>query len=104
TGSEGTPVTPARGSSAGPRTSRRRSMTLIVACVAVPLLGSTPDSQSRPERFSDVTETVDISFEHAASKTALKFLPETMGGGVALLDYDGDGRLDVFFTNGAAID
>ena len=27
-----------------------------------------------------------------------------MGGGVALLDYDNDGRLDMFFTNGARID
>ena len=27
-----------------------------------------------------------------------------MGGGVALLDYDNDGRLDIFFTNGAKID
>ena len=27
-----------------------------------------------------------------------------MGGGVAILDYDNDGRLDVFFTNGAKID
>ena len=27
-----------------------------------------------------------------------------MGGGVALLDYDNDGRLDIFFTNGARID
>ena len=31
-------------------------------------------------------------------------LVETMGGGVALLDYDNDGRLDVFFTNGAKLD
>ena len=27
-----------------------------------------------------------------------------MGGGVALLDYDNDGRLDVFFTNGAKLE
>ena len=33
-----------------------------------------------------------------------KYLPETMGGGVALLDYDNDGRLDIFFVNGAKID
>ena len=33
-----------------------------------------------------------------------KYLIETMGGGVALLDYDNDGRLDMFFTNGAQLD
>lgn len=38
-----------------------------------------------------------------ASPTSQKYLLETMGGGVALLDYDGDGRMDIFFTNGAAL-
>src|SRR5206468_2880321 len=33
-----------------------------------------------------------------------KYLIETMGGGVAFLDYDNDGRLDMFLTNGALID
>jgi hypothetical protein len=47
---------------------------------------------------------VDIDFTHANSPTTRKYLPETMGGGVALLDYDNDGRLDIFFVNGAKID
>src|SRR5437667_4444125 len=45
-----------------------------------------------------------IDFRHANSPTRNKYLPETMGGGVALLDYDNDGRLDIFFTNGAKFD
>ena len=60
---------------------------------------------SAPEvRFTDVTRAVGIDFEHASSATSSKYLLETMGGGVALFDYDNDGRLDVFFTNGAKID
>jgi hypothetical protein len=47
---------------------------------------------------------VDIDFVHANSPTSRKYLPETMGGGVAVLDYDNDGRLDIFFVNGAKID
>jgi hypothetical protein len=61
-----------------------------------------PQSPS-PVTFADVTAQSGINFRHSASATSQKYLPETMGGGVALFDYDGDGRLDLFFTNGARI-
>ncbi len=48
-------------------------------------------------------EAVPIDFRHQASKTPHKHLIEAMGAGVALLDYDGDGFLDIFFVNGAAL-
>ena len=55
-------------------------------------------------QFTDITQAVRIDFKHENSATSNKYLIETMGGGVALLDYDNDGRLDIFFTNGAKID
>src|SRR5437660_182385 len=61
-----------------------------------------PQAQS-PVTFTDITAQSGVTFRHAASPTSQKYLPETMGGGVALFDYDNDGRLDIFFTNGAAL-
>jgi hypothetical protein len=53
--------------------------------------------------FTDITELSRVAFTHENSATVSKYLIETMGGGVALVDYDNDGRLDIFFTNGALI-
>src|SRR5262245_2169069 len=54
--------------------------------------------------FQDVTAKAKVPFKNAASHTSQKYLPETMGGGVAVFDYNNDGRLDLFFVNGASIE
>ena len=53
--------------------------------------------------FEDVTASSQLNFKHENSATTNKYLIETMGGGVAVFDYDNEGWLDVFFTNGAKL-
>lgn len=53
--------------------------------------------------FADSTEQLGIPFLYRSSHTSKKYLVETMGAGVALFDYDNDGRLDVYFVNGAPL-
>src|SRR5205085_11369178 len=57
-----------------------------------------------PITFEDITKASNITFKQFGSPTSMKYLPESMGAGVALLDYDNDGRLDIFFTNGARLE
>lgn len=45
----------------------------------------------------------EIPFTLDSSESFRRHAPETMAGGVAVFDYDRDGRLDIFFTNGADI-
>ena len=52
-------------------------------------------------KFTDITTASGITFKHFNGATGDKLLPETMGGGVAFLDYDGDGAPDLLFVNGA---
>jgi enediyne biosynthesis protein E4 len=60
-------------------------------------------SEIVPGNFVDITAKAGIRFQGRASHTAKKYLIETMGSGVALFDYDNDGRLDIFFVNGAPL-
>lgn len=53
--------------------------------------------------FRDITAAAGIAYRNHPSKTAEKYLLETMVGGVALLDADSDGWLDIYFVNGAAL-
>jgi hypothetical protein len=53
-------------------------------------------------RFTDVTKVAGIGFTHFSGATGSKLLPETMGAGVCVIDYDNDGRPDLFFANGRA--
>ena len=54
-------------------------------------------------QFENSIQTSRIRFTLKNSVSPQRYTFETMAGGVALFDYDNDGSLDVFFTNGAAI-
>ena len=84
----------------------RRSflLTALAAAPAGKLLGAMRAPATQPViEFEDVTAKSGIRFQHQASRTSRKYLPESMGAGVAIFDYDNDGWLDLFFVNGAKL-
>ena len=54
-----------------------------------------------PANFVDEASARGVNFIHQAPHSSRKYLLETMGSGVAVFDYDNDGRLDIFLVNGA---
>lgn len=63
----------------------------------------TPAPGSSTIRFEDITAKSGVDFRTDSCPTPNKNQPETMVGGVGLIDFDNDGYLDLFFVNGAAI-
>ena len=64
---------------------------------------NTPDSPAETEslRFLDVAEEAGLSFRQVNGSPDKPTIVDAMGGGVAFLDFDRDGFLDIYFSNGA---
>jgi enediyne biosynthesis protein E4 len=61
-------------------------------------------SSAKPAADSPIRFTYQpIDFQLDTDETPERHAPETMAGGVAVFDYNNDGKLDIFFTNGADI-
>jgi enediyne biosynthesis protein E4 len=58
-----------------------------------------PGRPAGPIEFRDVTKQSGIHFKHNSGAFGKKYLPETMGSGVCVLDYDNDGWQDILFVN-----
>ncbi len=83
---------------------------LFLLLAALPRLVATQErmvsaapASSSIESFVDITQRLGINFQYRPSHTSRKYLLETMGAGVALFDYDNDGRLDIYLINGASL-
>jgi enediyne biosynthesis protein E4 len=75
---------------------------LLALVCALPLLGQGSKNASTESTitFRDITERAGIHFVHNNGAFGKKYLPETMGPGVAFIDYDNDGWPDIFIVNG----
>lgn len=67
--------------------------------VGLGLIGR-PSASPSAVTFTDVTAAAGIRFTHNSGRAGRKWLPETMGSGVAFFDADNDGWTDVLFVNG----
>lgn len=76
----------------------RKPVTKVTA-LAAPQVAERPAAAVPQIKFTDITASAGISFKHFNGATGEKLLPETMGGGVAFFDYDGDGLPDLLFIN-----
>lgn len=62
-----------------------------------------PPATAAPIRFVDATEASEVGFVHTDGSSGRRYLVEPLSAGVATFDFDGDGRIDLYFPNGTAL-
>src|SRR5262245_17919642 len=87
------------------------AMTLLVGLCRATMQAEVPqlkpangDGGSASPIFREVADQVGLNFQHYNGMTGKFFLPEIMGSGAALFDYDNDGDLDVFIVQGNVLE
>jgi hypothetical protein len=76
----------------------------LAALLLVATSGCRPAPPAAGPHFRDVAAETGLRFEHFNGATGKYFMPEIMGAGVALIDYDNDGDLDIFLVQGSSLD
>src|SRR6266436_4238850 len=80
-----------------------KGLTALLAALALAAatvgVGKTGGQAASAVTFRDVTQQSGIRFVHNNGAFGKKFLPETLGPGVAFIDYDNDGWPDIFLVN-----
>jgi enediyne biosynthesis protein E4 len=73
------------------------ALLLSVGCARRP--PAAPAAGTGAVSFTDIAASSGIRFRHTSGASDRLYLPETLGSGCGVLDYDGDGRLDLFLVN-----
>src|ERR1700751_5485376 len=74
---------------------------IVIGTTGLTGTGITTNATPSAFRFDDITRAAGIHFVHNNGAFGKKWLPETMGPGVAFIDYDNDGWQDVLIVNGS---
>jgi hypothetical protein len=78
-------------------------MVALASLSATGTAGETAEAGDRGVTFVEVAEAVGIDFVHVNGMRGERWLAEIMGAGVGVLDFDGDGRLDVWLVQGGPL-
>src|SRR5438477_1952352 len=79
---------------------KRVVLTLCLLASISFLVEASAHAQAPTVHFTDITQSAGIRFVHNNGASGKKYLPETLGPGVAFIDYDNDGWQDILFANG----
>ena len=74
---------------------------IITLTLAAGLLFNAARAVPQRPHFTDIAPKSQFTYRSNNNYTGRKYFPQPMCGGVGILDYDQDGKMDIFFTNGA---
>jgi hypothetical protein len=78
-------------------------LALVLACTAGCGRAARGRADAGPPQFVDVAPQSGVRFRHTSGQCGRYYTAETVGSGSAFLDYDGDGRLDLFLVNSSRL-